>query len=148
VEDSKGEISLRLCYKPEHSLMILEVIQVRNLLLGNQDRDKMLVKLLLYEKGYLKTRRRTQAIKCEVSASFKEKFLFTMHKRNVHEASCQVILVTKTKMGTKKTLGRVTLGHQHFFPVNSTSLSHNGLDHWLDMEHRLRIPIERWHELI
>jgi len=100
IEISKGEINLRLCYEPEHNQMILEVIQVRNVAFRNQEKHRMLVKLLFFEKGFLKATRRTQAVKCEASSSFKEKFIFTTQTRSIHESSCQVILIIKTKIGS------------------------------------------------
>ena len=51
--------------------------------------------------------------------------------------------------GTKKTLGRITLGHRHFFSAwaNSADLT-KGIDHWHDMAHRPGVSIERWHPFI
>ena len=81
-----------------------------------------------------------------------------------------MVLVAKSKLGLKRTLGRVTLGRRHFFfgagqrgghggaaaataataaaAAATAAASRTGLDHWHDMEHRPGVAIERWHDLL
>lgn len=165
----------------------------------------MTIKVLLYERGYLTSSRRTNSIRRdEATAVVREKFVFALQPHMLHEASCQLVLVTKSTigtkfltsasaiqvsfrslipdrnpivfpfsffkeicviefsfsfffqqtnsgnfLGTKRTLGRITLGHRHFFSTwaNSTGLT-TGIDHWHDMAHRSGVSIERWHPIL
>lgn len=134
----------------------------------------MTIKVLLYERGYLTASRRTNGIcRDEATAALREKFVFALQPKVLHEASCQLVLVTKSTIGkclvstqtlslisyyeinilvetgTKKTLGRITLGHRHFFSTwaSSSSLA-TGIDHWHDMAHRPGVRVERWHPFI
>ncbi|EFX67801.1 synaptotagmin 56 [Daphnia pulex] len=150
---SKGEMLISLLYQPHLGRMILELLQIRPmpvLVSNNQDKEKVTIKVLLYERGYLTSSRRTNSIRRdEATAVVREKFVFALQPHMLHEASCQLVLVTKSTIGTKRTLGRITLGHRHFFSTwaNSTGLT-TGIDHWHDMAHRPGVSIERWHPIL
>ena len=131
------------------------------------------VKVLLYERGVQLAVRRTKSFRRDEIATFplREKFVFSLPLNGLHEASCQIILFTKPKigtftnrvfflffsknmnllfrfLGTKRTLGRIYLGHRHFFSASANSKAITaGIDHWHDMIHRSDIAIERWHPL-
>ena len=59
------------------------------------------IKVLLYERGYLISSRRTNSIRRdEATAVIREKFVFALQPQMLHEASCQLVLVTKSTIGT------------------------------------------------
>nr|CAH0103864.1 unnamed protein product [Daphnia galeata] len=101
---SKGEMLISLLYQVDHGRMILELLQIRPmpvLNLNTQDKEKVTIKVLLYERGYLISSRRTNSIRRdEATALIREKFVFALHPHVLHEASCQLVLVTKSPIGT------------------------------------------------
>ncbi|KAI9550664.1 syptotagmin 56 [Daphnia sinensis] len=156
----KAEMQISLLYRVwsdetkliSHGRIILELLQIRpaSFIPSNQDKEKVTIKVLLYERGYLTSSRRTNSIRRdEATAALCQKFVFALQPRMLHEASCQIVLVTKSAIGTKRTLGRITLGHRHFFSTwaNSPALT-TGIDHWHDMAHRPGVSVERWHSII
>ncbi|XP_059353654.1 synaptotagmin-9-like [Daphnia carinata] len=157
---AKAEMQIALLYRVwwdeakliNHGRIILELLQIRPAMFipNNQDKEKVTIKVLLYERGYLMATRRTNGIRRdEATAALREKFVFALQSKVLHEASCQLVLVTKSTIGTKRTLGRITLGHRHFFSTwaNSTAVT-TGIDHWHDMAHRPGVSVERWHSIM
>ncbi|KAK4028746.1 hypothetical protein OUZ56_021765 [Daphnia magna] len=124
----KAEMQISLLYRVwsdetkliNHGRIILELLQIRptSFIPNNQDKEKVTIKVLLYERGYLTSSRRTNSIRRdEATAALCQKFVFALQPKMLHEASCQIVLVTKSAIGNP-----IWISHKSF--------SHEQREHW------------------
>ena len=59
----------------------------------------VVVKLLVYERGYLTLTRCSKSVRRESFLQLHEQFIVNIVPKMLHEASCQLILMSKSKIG-------------------------------------------------